>query len=155
RRGLKRHFLRKHLKEVDKFYQFLDRSEFKSDAVLKCQQRFHKNREKLFTFLDCDGVPWNNNNAEHAIKAFARLRKVISGTSTKKGIEEYLTLLTVQQTCESRGIDFLDFVRSGQRDVEGLATRAGSTRYRKRPVMRQANHQVADQEHREDVLYYS
>src|SRR5947209_500485 len=78
RHGLKRHFLRKHRKQVDRFYRFLDRSHFKSDASVKCQQRFAKNRDRLFTFLDYDGVPWNNNNAEHAIKAFARLRKVIS-----------------------------------------------------------------------------
>jgi len=123
RRGLKRHFLRKHRKQVDRFYRFLGRSDFKSDASVKCQQRFAKNRDTLFTFLDCDGVPWNNNNAEHAIKAFARLRKVISGTSTKKGVEEYLTLLTVAQTCEYSGIDFLDFLRSGERDVEGFAIR--------------------------------
>jgi len=56
-----------------------------------------------------DGVPWNNNNAEHAIKAFARLRDVIAGTSTKKGIEEYLTLLSNCQTCEYTGLDFLKF----------------------------------------------
>jgi hypothetical protein len=41
---------------------------------------FEKNRNKLFTFLDSDGVPWNNNNAEHAIKAFARLRRTLGGT---------------------------------------------------------------------------
>jgi len=34
------------------------------------------------TFLSHDGVPWNNNNAEHAIKAFARLRRAIEGLST-------------------------------------------------------------------------
>jgi hypothetical protein len=51
--------------------------------------------DKLFTFLDYDGVPWNNNNAEHAIKAFARLRRTIGGTSTAKGIEEYLMLLSI------------------------------------------------------------
>jgi hypothetical protein len=56
--------------------------------------------------LNYDGVPWNNNNAEHAIKAFGRLRQVISGTSTKKGVEEYLTLLSVSETCEFSGIDF-------------------------------------------------
>jgi len=33
----------------------------------------------LFTFLEHDGVPWNNNNAEHAIKAFVRLRNIIGG----------------------------------------------------------------------------
>jgi predicted RecB family nuclease len=123
RRGLKRYFLRKHRKQVDQFFEFLDRSNFKSEAAVKVQQRFAKSRDKLFTFLDHDGVSWNNNNAEHAIKAFARLRKVISGTSTKKGVEEYLTLLTVAQTCEYSGIDFLDFLRSGERDIEAFAAR--------------------------------
>ena len=117
-RGLKKYFLRKHLVEVDRFYGFLDVSDFKSEAASKCKQRFEKNRDKLFTFLHYDGVSWNNNNAEHAIKAFARLRDVISGTSTKKGLDEYLTLLTVAETCEYQGLDFLDFLRSGEKDVE-------------------------------------
>lgn len=120
RRGLRKHFLRKHLVDVDRFYGFLDASDFKSEAASKCKQRFEKNRDKLFTFLRYDGVPWNNN-AEHAIKAFARLRDVISGTSTKKGVDEYLTLLSVAQTCEYQGLDFLDFLRTGEKDVETFA----------------------------------
>ena len=40
------------------------------------------NRERLFTFLRYDAVPWNNNNAEHAIKSFARLRDIMAGSST-------------------------------------------------------------------------
>ncbi len=123
RRGLKKYFLRKHLLDVNRFYRFLDASDFKSEAASKCKQRFEKNRDKLFTFLRYDGVPWNNNNAEHAIKAFARLRDVISGTSTKKGVDEYLTLLSVAQTCEYQGIDFLSFLRSEEKDVETFARR--------------------------------
>ena len=88
----------------------------------KLKQRFKRNRDKLFTFLRYDGVPWNNNNAEHAIKAFARLRDVISGLSTKKGVDEYVTLLSVSETCKYRGIDFLDFLRSGERDVAMFAS---------------------------------
>ena len=42
RRGLKKYFLRKHLVAVDKFYEFLDKAEFKSDSAVKCQQRFQK-----------------------------------------------------------------------------------------------------------------
>ena len=87
----------------------------------KLKQRFNKNRDKLFTFLRYDGVPWNNNNAEHAVKAFARLRDVIAGSSTKKGIDEYVTLLSISETCKYRGIDFLDFLRSGERDVATFA----------------------------------
>jgi len=123
RRGLKKHFLRKHLDAVDKFFGFLDATQFTGEAALKCKQRFTKNRDTLFTFLRYDGVPWNNNNAEHAIKAFARLRDVIAGNASKKGLDEYLTLLSVAETCEYRGIDFLDFLRSDESDVELFAKR--------------------------------
>ena len=120
RYGLKRHFLRKHLASVDRFYKKLIAPDYHSEAAIKCKQRFDKNRDKLFTFLCYDGVPWNNNNAEHAIKAFARLRTVMGGTSTEKGIEEYLTLLTVSETCEYQGLDFLDFLRSGEKDIDAF-----------------------------------
>ena len=115
RRGLKRHFLRKHIVEVERFYRKLSQTTYMSETALKCKERFEKNRDKLFTFLKYDGVPWNNNNAEHAIKAFARLRRAIEGLSTPKGIEEYLILLSVCQTCKYMGVDFLDFLRSGER----------------------------------------
>jgi hypothetical protein len=121
RHGLKKHFLRKHLTSVERFYRQLERTDYQSEAALKCKERFVRNRDKLFTFLSYDGVPWNNNNAEHAIKAFARLRDVIAGSSTEKGIEEYLTLLSICQTCEYTGLDFLDFLRSGEKDVHAFA----------------------------------
>lgn len=121
RHGLKKHFLRKHLIQVERFYRYLAKSDFQSETALKCKQRFEKNRDTLFTFLRYSGVPWNNNNAEHAIKAFARLRDIIAGTSTKKGVDEYLTLLTIRETCEYQGLDFLDFLRSGERDIVAFA----------------------------------
>ncbi len=121
RHGLKTRFLRRHQIDVDSFFGFLGASEFRSEAALKCKQRFEKNRDTLFTFLRYDGVPWNNNNAEHAIKTFARLRDVISGTSSKKGVDEYLTLLSVAETCKYRGLDFLEFLRSGERDIDAFA----------------------------------
>ena len=129
RRGLKRHFLRKHIRDVERFYRKLARATCQSEAALKCKERFEKNREKLFTFLNRDGVPWNNNNAEHAIKAFARLRRAIEGLSTPKGIEEYLILLSICQTCKYVGVDFLDFLRSGEKDIHAFAE---SRRGRKR-----------------------
>jgi len=86
-----------------------------------CRDRFEKNQDKLFTFLNFDGVPWNNNNAEHAIKAFARLRDVIEGSCTEKGIQDYLILLSVCQSCKYIGVDFLDFLRSGERNIHAFA----------------------------------
>jgi predicted RecB family nuclease len=136
-RGLKAHFLSKHLRDVERFYGFLDKGRFNSDVAEKFKQRFYRNRDKLFTFLRYDGVPWNNNSAEHAIKAFARLREVISGTSTKKGVEEYLTLLSVSETCKNRGIDFLDFLRSGEQNIAMFELAHGRRSKRpKRQVLR-------------------
>ena len=123
--GLKKHYLRKHIVSVERFYRRLSKSTCQSEAALKCKQRFEKNANKLFTFLEYDGIPWNNNNAEHAIKAFARLRDVIRGHCTTEALQEYLVLLSVCQTCEYQGLDFLSFLRSGKRDIEAFAESTG------------------------------
>ena len=117
RRGLKKHFIGKYLHDVKRFYREFVRRDYQTPAALSCVERFERNRDKLFTFLKYDGVPWNNNNAEHAMKAFARLRDVIEGMSNEKGLKEYLVLLSICQTCQYQGLDFLDFLRSGERDI--------------------------------------
>jgi len=119
--GLKRRFLRRHLPEVERFYRQIGEKSHRSEAALQCKKRLEKNRGQLFTFLSHDGVPWNNNNAEHAIKAFAMLREVMAGGSTVNGTEAYLTLLSLCQTCKYQGLDFLDFLRSGETDIEAFA----------------------------------
>jgi hypothetical protein len=58
----------------------------------------------------------------------ARLRNVIGGTSTAKGLKEYLILLSISETCKSKGIRFLDFLLSGETDVDQLAKRPGYSR---------------------------
>ena len=88
RHGLKRRFLHKYGILVNRFYRQLVDIDYQSAAATACKERFQKNRNRLFTFLEHDGVPWNNNNAEHAIKGFARLRDVIGGCSTELSIRE-------------------------------------------------------------------
>lgn len=116
--GLKTYFLRKHKISVEHFYRKLFKRNYKSEVVINYENRFDKNQDKLFTFLDYDGVPWNKNNAEHAINAFVRLRKVIEGRSSDKGIHEYLILLSIYETCKYKGVNFLDFLRSGEKDID-------------------------------------
>lgn len=88
RYGLKASHLKNHKVLVESFYKKLTNQNYNSEAALKYKKRFEKYHNKLFTFLDHDGIPWNNNNAEHTIKAFAMLRKVIGGTSTENGMHE-------------------------------------------------------------------
>ncbi len=120
--GLKAWFLRKHKKQVERFYGSLLKKQFTTEVAIKYQKRFEKNAGKLFTFLDYDNVPWNNNNAEHAIKPFAMLRHNIGGVSTPKGIRDYLVLLSVEETCKYRGISFLEFLRSGELDIDKFSS---------------------------------
>jgi predicted RecB family nuclease len=121
--GLKSRFLRSHKIAVDRFFRRLTHREYQTETALKCKTRLEKNRSRLFTFLDFDGVPWNNNNAEHAIKAFALLRRDFNGLANEKGIREYLILLSICESCKFKGVSFLDFLRSGNKDVDVFAER--------------------------------
>jgi acetylglutamate synthase len=87
-------------------------------------QRVHN----LHSFLDFDDVPWNNNNAEHAVKAFALLRRVMDGLTTEKGLRDTLVLLSVCETCKCRNVDFLDFLRSGSKDIDDFVIRGSNQR---------------------------
>jgi hypothetical protein len=117
RYGLKRYHLAKHQKKVDWFFTGLAARAFCSEAARAAQERLSKNRDSLFTFLKYDGVPWNNNNAEHAVKRFAYYREVTDGQLSEAGLMDYLVLLSIQQTCKYKGIGFLKFLLSGEIDL--------------------------------------
>ena len=121
RHGLQKRFLGKHRIFVERFYKRLDVGFGGSETARKVIERLKKNRNTMFTFLDFDDVPWNNNNAEHAIKAYASLRRTIEGTTTEKGLREFLVLLSLCETCKCKNVDFLDFLRSGSKDVDDFA----------------------------------
>jgi len=113
---------------VERFYKRLFNRQWQSEVAAKCKQRFEKNRKKLFTFLGYDGVPWNNNNAEHAMKAFAALRDVIEGTTTASGVDEYLVLLSVSEACRYKDLDVLEFFLSREKDIDAFLKSRGRTR---------------------------
>jgi hypothetical protein len=116
--GLKKRHLHKHKIEVDRFFRDLASRVYRSELADGYQKRFAKNEGRLFTFLDHDGVPWNNNPAEHAAKAFAYYRRVTDGMLEERGLSDHLVLLSVYQTCKYRGVSFLKFLLSRESDVE-------------------------------------
>jgi len=121
--GLKKRHLQKFKKKAVSFLREMSQQVFHSDVAAAYQRRFNRNDIRLFTFLDHDGVPWNNNNAEHAIKAFVRLRKVIGSSGSSDGIGDYLKLLTISETCACNEVNFLSFLRSGEKDLTAYAGR--------------------------------
>jgi predicted RecB family nuclease len=118
RYGLKKYYLRKHKNDVDKFFKKFKDSSFDAADAEKIFKRIIKYRDQIFLFLDYDNVPWNNNNAEFAIKQVANYRRFVKGCIGKEGFKAHLILLSIQQTCDYKGINFLDFLHSKQRDIE-------------------------------------
>jgi hypothetical protein len=131
RHGLKKRFLKKHRSAVQRFYGRLADCPITSEAEEKLVGRLQKNRNRMFTFLDFDDVPWNNNNAEHAVKAFASVRRVIEGPTTENGLREVLVLLSICETCKCKNIEFLEFLRSGAKDVDEFANSRRKQRVRR------------------------
>jgi predicted RecB family nuclease len=124
-RGLKSRYLRKHKSPTRRFLKSVASTDLTSPLADKYKKRFQKSGEKMFTFLDHDGVPWNNNNAEHAIKRFAKYRRDADGRFTARTLEEYLVLASVFETCEFNNVNVLQFLLSKEATLKGLLRMAG------------------------------
>ncbi len=121
--GLKRRFLRKHEQSVNRFYKrTIDGCRYECEITERFQKRFIRYRESLFRFLTEDGIPWNNNMGERAIRHLAVQRK-ISGSFFKRVVPHYLRLLAINQTCRFQEKSFLRFLLSGEKDVDQFKDR--------------------------------
>lgn len=123
--GLKRHYLNKHKVSVEGYFKYLLIQDYRSELAGKYQKRMLKYKDKLFVFLDHDGVPWNNNNAENAIKFFASRRRMMGASYTKNTIHDHLIFLSILQTCKRKNLNFLQFLRSGLLDLDEFAESLG------------------------------
>jgi predicted RecB family nuclease len=116
--GLKVRHLRKFEKDVERFYRKnITGREYMSEPMRTYQKRFNRYRGSLFTFLTQDGIPWNNNLAERAIRQLAVQRK-ISNTFWKRVAPQYLLLLAISQTCRFQQKSFLKFLLSKETDLD-------------------------------------
>jgi len=116
--GLKKRHLQKFSKQIDQFYErvIMDRT-YHSDLTIRYQSRFKRYRQSLFTFIEYDGIPWNNNMAERAIRHLAVQRK-ISGFFFKSVAPQYLLMLGITQTCRFQEKSLLKFLMSGEQDID-------------------------------------
>jgi predicted RecB family nuclease len=118
--GLKGRYLRAHAKPVAAFFDALADRVYESDASKALQERLLRNRERLFAFLQHDGVSWNNNLAENAIKRVSNYREDVGRSVKEAGLVEHLVLLSLYQTCRVRDISFLKFLLSQERDIDAF-----------------------------------
>jgi predicted RecB family nuclease len=119
--GLKRRHLERHTRAVASFLKIVTDQQFESDASKALQERLLKNQDRLFTFLHHDGVSWNNNVAENAIKRIAAYREDVGRNIKEAGLSEHLVLLSLYQTCRFRKISFLKFLLSRERDLDSYS----------------------------------
>ena len=127
--GLKWRYLQAHAKAVATFFDTLAERDCESDASKALQERLLRNRERLFTFLQHDGVSWNNNLAENAIKRISEYRDDVGRSVKAAGLTEHLVLLSLYQTCRVRDVSFLKFLLSGEHDMDDFT--AGKRRHRR------------------------
>ena len=118
--GLRKWNLGKFRKSVDRFYRRTITSRmYRSDPVRVYQKRFQRYRQSLFTFLEYDGIPWNNNMGERALRHLTVQRK-ISGSFHESLAPGYLLLLGLAQTCRFQDKSVLQFLLSGEKDVDAF-----------------------------------
>jgi transposase len=68
-------------------------------------KRLRRHRSDLFTFLDHEGVPFDNNHAERAIRPAVILRKNSYGNRSQRGADCQAVLMSVLRTLKQRGYD--------------------------------------------------
>ena len=123
--GLKKQHLNPFMKQVDDFYvRVIVDKQYKSDLVCTYQKRFIRYRDSLFTFLNLDDIPWNNNAAERAIRPFAIQREVSKSPFHACVLRNYLVLLGIRQTCRFQDKSFFKFLFSGEVELENFSTEA-------------------------------
>ncbi len=138
--GLKRPHLYKFMNQVQQFYQkvIIDKR-YKSDLVCKYQKRFIRYRDSLFVFLEQDGIPWNNNAAERAIKHFAIQREVSKSPFHASVLSNYVVLLGIRQTGRVQDKSFFKFLFSGETDLDTFGVRRRRGQRSPRGLPRQGN----------------
>jgi hypothetical protein len=133
RHGLKSRYLVRHEKDVARFFDPLATQTYRSEDAEALRARLAKYQDKLFTFIKHDGVPWNNNNAENAIRRFGYYREDTAGRLKEPGLKDYLVLLSVCHTCHYKGVSFLRFLLSRERDIDAFCQRP--RRRRRSPII--------------------
>jgi len=66
-------------------------------------KRLRRHQEDLFTFLDKDGVPFENNHAERSIRPAVILRKNSYGNRSEQGADCQAVLMSIFRTLKQRG----------------------------------------------------
>ena len=96
-------------------------------------KRFRRHQDELFTFLDQEGVPFDNNHAERTIRPAVIIRKNSHGNRSQQGADCQAVLMSVFRTLKQRGLDpirtvtaaLAEYLTTGQLPPLPIATSDG------------------------------
>lgn len=78
-------------------------------------KRLRRHQNELFTFLDHENVPFENNHAERAIRPAVIIRKNSYANRSEKGADVQAVLMSIYRTLKQRGHDPLGIIVSALR----------------------------------------
>jgi len=78
--------------------------------VRNLARAFYEHRDKLFTFLEHEGVEPTNNFPERSLRLFVLIRKITYGNRSANGEVALARLLTVTQTCKLQQRSLLGYL---------------------------------------------
>jgi hypothetical protein len=78
-------------------------------------KRLKRHRDDVFTFLERDGVPFENNLAERAVRPAVLIRKTSYCNRSRQGADTQAVLMSVYRTIEQRGHDPLNTLSNALR----------------------------------------
>ncbi len=105
----------------DKFTQNLEKLHIRLDDLIDWKnpndilanviKKVARQRPRILTFVEHEGVPCHNNYAEYLIRIGVLKRKISFGSKSPEGAQAYAVLLSIYTTCKLRNISFVDFMR--------------------------------------------
>lgn len=107
---------RSRVKRLDDRLIAMAEGEYEDKDARRLAKRLDKYRDSIFTFLDYDAVPFENNHAERQIRPAVVLRKNSQSNRSEKGAATQSVLMSVYRTLKLRGHDPLAVIAGALRD---------------------------------------
>lgn len=83
--------------------------EFTDAWCVSIVKRVKKFRHEWFTFMEHEDVDDTNNAAERGLRPSVVMRKISGGNRSEKGARNHEIIMSVMQTWDKQGIDFMEY----------------------------------------------
>jgi transposase len=80
-------------------------TEWDNGQARRLAKRLRRYGDELLTFVECEGVPADNNHAEREIRPAVLMRKASQGNRSERGAHTRAVLMTIYRTLKKRGLE--------------------------------------------------